>query len=268
MALNKKLILCLAGIAAALPVYSVSLEELVGPGRAEQLIRDGQITETQHKNPEPLMAPDSAFIRQLLEENKKAVEPSLMAESLYLYKKPDTANRDSWTEQERTALYNETLALSTLAGIEYFSTTRSAMRVFYETSSIIDNPDSKNPRSDPVYSIPPEKLTVYARQKDLTFGDNVYKYDYFFREDALIFIQENLTTMNSGPIPMVGKNKLRTVVAVLDAGPYLAVYISSMAKAPSIPGIGQRVGKSFSTRADAVLTWFTGQADKAYEKTR
>jgi hypothetical protein len=31
--------------------------------------------------------------------------------------------------------------------------------------------------------------------------------------------------------------------------------------------MGERVGNSFSTRAEAILKWFGGQADKAFAKT-
>jgi hypothetical protein len=41
-----------------------------------------------------------------------------------------------------------------------------------------------------------------------------------------------------------------------------------MARAASLPGIRDRVGRSFSTRAEAMLHWFAGQADKAFEKKR
>jgi hypothetical protein len=140
------------------------------------------------------------------------------------------------------------------------------MRTFYESSSVVSGADGKKKLPDPSYFVPPTELTVYARQKDLSFGDNIYRYDYYARADSLVFVQENLTGMNYGIIPAVGKNKLRSMVAVLDAGDYLLIYAVSMAKAASLPGMNERVGRSFSSRAEAILTWFTGQADKAFEK--
>jgi hypothetical protein len=138
------------------------------------------------------------------------------------------------------------------------------MRTFYETSSVIDSPDTKRPLADPLYGSPPAELTIYARQKDLTFGDNIYQYRYYARPDSLVFVQENLTGLNAGPIPVVGKNKLRSVVAVMDAGEYLLVYVASMARAASFPGMNERAGRSFSTRTEAVLAWFSGRADRAF----
>jgi hypothetical protein len=197
----------------------------------------------------------------------QSLKPSFFVETLSLYRKPPAQAR-SWTTQERTAIYNESLALSSLAGIQYYSASRQEMRTFYETSVIVSGSDGKNPLPDPVYAFPPSRLIVYARQKDLSFGDNVYRYNYYAYPDSLVFVQENLTTMNYGIIPAVRKNKLRSMVAVLDAGEYLLIYAVSMAKAASFPGMGERVGSSFSTRAEAVLKWFKGQADKAFAKTK
>jgi len=193
-----------------------------------------------------------------------ALEPSLAVETLYLYKKPDSAVAAAWTDAQRTALFNQMTALSTLTGIEYFSASRNTMRTFYEYSSVIDDPSSKKPLSDPVFEQPPAKYTLYARQKDLTFGDNIYRYEYTAAKDALFFIQENMTSLNYGIIPAVGKNKLKSVLAVIDCGDSLLIYAVSMAKTASIPGMTDRIGNSFRNRADAVYKWFASGADKAF----
>jgi hypothetical protein len=137
------------------------------------------------------------------------------------------------------------------------------MRTFYEISTVIDGPDTKRPLSDPSYTTPPAELRIYARQKDLTFGDNIYQYTYYAYPGSLVFVQENLSTMNYGPIIVVRKNQLRSVVCVLDAGDSLLVYVASMAKAASFPGMNERAGRSFSNRAEAILAWFSRRADDA-----
>jgi hypothetical protein len=196
------------------------------------------------------------------------LEPTVMVETLHVHKKPPGAETAVWSADEETELYNSILALSTLAGLQYYSATRGAMRTFYETSSVIDGPSTKRPLPDPVYPRPPAGLTIYARQKDLTFGDNMYQYDFYTAPGAIIFIQQNLTSLTAGIIPAVGKNRLRSIVAVMDAGEYLLVYAASMARAASLPGMNERVGNSFANRAEAVLNWFSDQADKAYGKVR
>jgi hypothetical protein len=239
-----------------------SLEELAGQERAAELLAGNIITEVQLREPRPLLIPRHAELLRLTEEIMAGLEPGLFVESLYRYKKPSGSAR--WTDTERLRLYNEAMALSTLSGIQYYSASRKTMRTFYEYSRVIDGPGAGQVLPDPVFSAVPREQRLYARQKDLTFGDNIYQYDYLAGEDSLIFIQQNLTAMTVGIIPAVGKNKLRSVVAVIDAGDSLLIYAVSMAKAVSLPGLGERIGNSFTNRAAAILSWFTGQADRAF----
>lgn len=255
---------------AAAPGFSASLEDLAGRERAGALIQGETLTEVQFKDSPPLLIPQNNFLRRLITDIREDLEPSLFVERLSLYKKP--AGSGYWSKAEREALFNEALALSTLTGIQYYSASRQTMRTFYESSVIIDGPDTRNPLADPAYgpaagtpSLPlPAEITLYARQKDLTFGDNLYQYTYHIREESLVFVQQNLTAMKAGIIPAVGRNKLRSVVAVLDAGEYLLLYLNSMARAASLPGMKDRVGRSFSNRAEAMLNWFAGRADRAF----
>jgi hypothetical protein len=256
----------------ALPValFSLPLDDLVRGDLKAELLEGGIITRVQHKDPAADLIPLHDFTRELIRGALEDVDASLMVESLFLYRKPPRPAADAadargaaWTQTERAALYNRALALSSLAGLQYFSTSRNRMRTFYETSAVIDGPDTKRVLPDPEYQVPPPELTLYARQKDLTFGDNIYRYNYYAQADALFFVQENVTIMNAGIIPAVGRNNLRSAVAVIDAGDYLLIYAASMAKAASLPGMNNRVGASFSTRAEAILKWFAGQADKA-----
>ncbi|MDR1635893.1 MAG: hypothetical protein LBR93_01015 [Treponema sp.] len=251
----------LLGLASSL--WGATLEELSGPEAAAELRAGKTLTGAQLKKPVPSLAPLHAGFRSLLDENMKALEPGILVEGLIRYKKPDGAE-PSWTAAERNAVFNGVLALSSLEGVQYYSASRKTMRTFYEYSRVIEGPDSKRALPDPFYPDPPALLTLYARQKDLTFGENVYRYDYRAGEDFLAFVQENLTTMNAGIIPAVGKNKLRSVVAVIDAEDSLLVYVASLAKAAAIPGMGERIGSSFTNRVEAILKWFTGRADRAF----
>ncbi|MDR0411155.1 MAG: hypothetical protein LBH75_04190 [Treponema sp.] len=246
------------------PVFSDTPEKLVGVEQAAILREGSSINRVAQKASKPELLPDDPTVRKWIDEVIHTLEPSILTESLNLYKKNNAINA-RWTEEEKLALLNETLDLESLAGLEYYSESRKAMRIFYETSQVIDDPSSKNIQKPPQYKILPTTVTLYARQKDLTFGDNIYQYDYYVYENTLIFIQQNLTTLSMSIIPAVGKNNLRSVVAVLDAEDYLLVYAASFAKTVSIPGMRERIGKSFSSRANAVLGWFVQQADKVFK---
>jgi len=251
--------------------YAQQLESLTGTARAS-LLRSGEnLTETQtnfpaHSSGAALkLLPGHDGLSRYVSSVISDLQPSIAVETLSLYKKPYSG---VWTQGERAGLFNQILALSTLTGLEYYSTTRSAMRTLYEFSTVIDDPRTKKMTADPVFEQPPRQLSLYARQKDLSFGDNIYRYDYTVNDDAFFFLQENITSLSYGIVPAVGKNKLRTVLAVIDCGDSLLIYAVSMAKAVSVPGISGKVGDSFRTRAEAVLGWFTGRADIVYRSEK
>jgi L-lactate permease len=243
---------------------SALIENLIGQEKAAALLAGEKLILSQFNEVQPRLIPQRSSLMTLVDTIRRDLEPSVMVETLFVYEKPGNAKKEAWSVEEETRLYNGVLALSTLAGLQYYSASRGTMRTFYETSSVIDGQSTKRPLSDPVYSRPPVRLTIIARQKDLTFGDNVYQYDYYSETGAFIFVQQNLTALSYGIIPAVGKNKLQSVAAVMDAGNYLLVYIASMSKVVSLPGMKEQIGNSFANRSEALFNWFSNQADKAF----
>jgi len=265
--MKRQFVLLFLFLCVAIPrIFPVPLEDMVGSNYAARIGLGGvSVTETQLKNPVLKLLPNHSGLRRYVTEAMTSLDPSLAVETLYLYKKPvRSVLLEGWNDDQRANLFNQIMSLSTLAGIEYYSASRRTMRTFYETSRVIDGPQTKNPLPDPVFAQPPETLTIYARQKDLTFGDNVYRYDFLTTGDAFFFTQENMTALTAGIIPAIGKNKLRSVMAIIDCGDSLLIYAVSMAKAASIPGMGDRIGNSFTNRADALIKWFTGKADSVF----
>ena len=244
------------------PAFSASLDELAGAERAAVLrVAAEPVTEVQQKNPRPRLLPRHEELERLVADIQSSLEPNLFVETLSLYQKPRAAD---WDNAEQINLLNQLTALSTLAGIQYYSESRKTMRTFYETSAVIDDPAKKKPLPDPVYAALPNSLALYARQKDLTFGDNIYRFNFYTGGDYIFFVQENLTAMNAGILPAIGKNKLRSLIAVIDAGDSLLIYAAAMAKTASVPGMGDRIGRSFTNRAKAILKWFTERASGVF----
>jgi hypothetical protein len=182
-------------------------------------------------------------------------------EALYIYRKPAGAAGRAWSEEERTALFNLLRSLSTLSGIEYYSASRERMRVFYESSYVVDGPGGSSPLPDPVVSVVPERSTLFAVQKDLSFGENRYRYDYEATPADIAFTQLNLTTMTYGIIPVLGKERLKTMVLVSDTEEGYLLYAVSAAKTTLLPGLETKVKNSFSNRADAIYRWFSTRLD-------
>jgi hypothetical protein len=244
-------------------VFSDALDTLIDPSWKATLLTGESMTQLAKNAAIPELSPRNAQAQRLIDGIIKEINPTILTESLHLYKKPSGASTP-WTFAERTSLYNNMLALSTLTGLQYYSVSHKGMRTLFEISQAIDDPSTQKPAGDPSRSVPPPSLTVYARQKDLTFGDNIYQYDYVASENTLALVQRNLTAMSLGIVPVISKNMLRSVVAVIDAEECLLIYSASFAKTISLPGVKNRIGQSFANRAEAILGWFTKQADKAF----
>ena len=253
-------VFCLPAVLSALP-----LENLVSPSHAQRLFENGEmIVETQlSNNPFPVLLPDNDELHQIITNARASFKPNIFVETLYLYKKPENYHSDfnTWDETQKTGILNQALALGTLTGVQYFSSSRNVPRTFYEHSTVIDGPQTKKPLPDPVYLSLPAALTLYARQKDLTFGDNIYRYDYEIKRDFIVFTQENVTSLSIGIINAIGKGNLRSAIAVIDCGDSLLIYAVSMVKALTLSSLRDRISNSFSSRAEAILKWFTNRLD-------
>jgi hypothetical protein len=70
-----------------------------------------------------------------------------------------------------------------------------------------------------------------------------------------------MTTLFYGIVPVIGKGNLRSVIIVYDCGDTLLIYFTSMVKTLSVPGMGDRIGNSFSNRAEAIIKWFESRAN-------
>ena len=246
-------------------VYSLGLDDLIGHEYINALLAGETPVSVQFGSPRPALVPRNEFLQRQVEALRQDLGPSVIVEVLYLYRKPPGAEMGAWTAGEELRLYNEIVSLSTLAGIKYFSASRGEMRILYDFSHIIDGPSTRVPLPDPVFSQLPAEFNVYVRQRDLTFGDNVYRFDFFTSPGALIISMENMTALSVGIIRAIGRNNLRSAVAILDAGEYILVYVVSMARAASVPGMRERIGNSFTNRAEAIIHWFTARADRAFE---
>ena len=244
----------------AVCAFSVPLESLVSANYAAML-RDknqGGLIDTHLKDTVPGLMPNHSGIRQSVVGLINTINPNILVEVLYLCDKPARAKTEpaAWDEKQKNIVFNQLTAIGTLTGIQYYSSSRKEMRIFYEYSSVMDI-ETKKLLPDPVFTQLPASLTLYARQKDLTFGDNIYRYDYVNNASAVFFTQENITPLNYGVVPVIGKGNLRSVIAAIDCGDSILIYVASMAKAASVPGLYDKISASFSNRAKAVIHWFS-----------
>ncbi len=198
---------------------------------------------------------------EALRAELSAERPDVVVEALFLWKKP----RRSDPEAERLTAYNILRSIGSLTGIEYYSASRKAMRLFYERSTLVSGPDGKTPIADSALGSIPRSETLYARQKDLSFGDNVYRYEFSTGSDYLKSMSVNLTTMRYGIVPVAEPEALRVRLLALFADDAILFYAVSSAKATVVPGVRGKLESSFGNRAGAIYAWFSRKAGEAWK---
>lgn len=248
--------------AAAAPLAALPAGAVLGREALATLSAGGELrAASSGRAAAPSLAPDHPAARALRDELTREA-PDVVVEALFLWRKPRAAAPSA----ELLEAYNVLRAIGTLQGIEYYSASRKAMRLFYEYSSLIDGPETKAPTPDRRLDALPRAETLYARQKDLSFGDNLYRYDFTSGADYIASLSTNLTTMRYGIVPVAAPEALRvrSLAILVDEG--IVFYAVSSAKAAVVPGVRAKLESSFGNRAEAVYDWFAAKAEAAWRR--
>ncbi len=218
------------------------------------LVASGEIHRSQYreKNAALSLTPNTESARRAV-SFWVGEPPPFFVESLYLFEKP--ANRAGAPGAEASRVSVILRSVSRLEGIEYFSTSRQRMRTLYARSYAIDGEKTKRRVPDPV-SGNGHGVSALVLQEDLTFGENVYRYDFLETSTAAGFLSRNVTPMRYSILKAVDAENLRVSLIVEDLGEYLLVYGLTRATFSPVPGVESKLNASFTTRAQAIYAWF------------
>jgi hypothetical protein len=246
---------CASAYAAdtALPTAS----SMLGPEAYAAALVSGRAVRLGKSSPTLLPAhPAAASLREAI----AAEAPPILVEAVFLLPRraPETqAARDA----ELASIYGIMRSIGTLEGIEYYSASRKKMRTFYAESYLIDDPKTRNRLPDPAPPAPgaiPRGESFFAFQKDLSFGANVYRYDFESAVGAVRVSATNLTRMSYSLVPVMASEALKTRLLVIQADDAIVFYAASGAVAPGI--FKGKLEDSFSNRAEALFKWFSASA--------
>lgn len=218
------------------------------------LVANGEIHRSQYreKNAALSLTPNTESARRAV-SFWVGEQPPFFVESLYLFEKP--AKRVGSRGAEASLISVILRSVSRLEGIEYFSTSRQSMRTLYARSYAIDGEKTKRRVPDPVGGNGHE-VSALVLQEDLTFGENLYRYEFLETATAAGFLSRNVTTMRYSILKAVDPENLRVSLIVEDLGEYLLVYGLTRAKFSPVPGVESKLNASFTTRAQAIYAWF------------
>jgi hypothetical protein len=244
----------LSPIAAGAAAGSLpSIADLLPEGTTAEIASAGKVTRVSQEASLALLPRDQASgeLRSALEAQK----PSVVVEALFELKRPAPADASA----ELAAVYGLLRSLGSLEGIQYWSASRKTWRTFYAESYRIDGPETKKRLPDPPAPTGalPAAETLYAFQRDLSFGSNIYRYDYRTFPGSISLEQRNLTKMSYGLLPVLGEQGLSTRILVIQAKDGILFYAVSSAQAPSLPMLRGKLQDSFGNRAEALFKWFS-----------
>ena len=250
-------------LCSPVPAMAAPLSSFLPPATlAKPLPETGLRATSTGKSAAPAIMPvhpaSGALQKALAEEN-----PDVVVEALFSWNKPDRSD----PEAELLTLYNIFRSIGSLEGIEYWSASRNTMRLFYEISHLISGPDDTERLPDTwLPAIPLHRETLFARQKDLSFGDNHYQIFLEAGTDHVSITTSNLTTMRYGIIPVAAPGRLNVRVLAINADDAVLFYAVSSAKAAVLPGVRGKLENSFGNRAAALYAWFVRNAERAWPR--
>ena len=152
---------------------------------------------------------------------------------------------------------NALLEVSELKGLQYYSASRGAMRLLFEESHFIDSPESRIPDADPSVESLPSELSLYVLQRDLTFGENIYRFEFTATPSMIHLWFENLTPFKYGPIRFIRPNDMRLHIFLFTDADRLIYYGFFGANSIRFPLVERTIYASFYNRIHALYTWFT-----------
>lgn len=254
-------ILCLGLLAAgsSWAWESVAIFDLVPysvRSRHPELVNGESIT-IPLQSGETTLVPRDAELSAFVSSNLPLEDSRVAIESLRLI----SMNQDERTPVsiDELTVYNILRSISRMQGIEYFSERRNRMRVLFEESHAISQPDDMTPVPDPHTGRIADTDIVYARQKDGTFGDHVYEITYRRLSNGLMLDLTNLERLRFGFFPAVSERGMRILIYVTPIQGGVLIYSMALADAPGIPGLAGRIAISFENRLNAVVNWLASE---------
>lgn len=209
----------------------------------------------------PVHAASQAIRAEIESDN-----PGILVEAAFVLPRRALSSGEE-AAAELASIYGLLRSIGSLQGIEYYSESRKTMRVFYAESYRIDGPDGTARIADPPFPSPreiPAKETLFACQRDLTFGENRYKYTFENTGDAVVVRVTNLTRMHYGILPLLGPGSLTTTLLVAPASDGIVFYAASGAHAPGL--FKSKLRDSFGNRAEALFRWFASRHDAGFRR--
>jgi hypothetical protein len=235
-------------------------DTLLAPELLGKLTRAGELRNNLSETNPLQLIPDVSQRPEIMEQINE-LEPSVGTEVLRLYRNEAI---DFDAESSKLKIYNILRSISTMEGIEYYSASRKRMRTLFARSYVVDGPDGKERIPDPLVQEIPAYTRLYVLQEDLTFGENLYRWEYRYSGKYFLVTNRNTTTMRYFFLPMVKPERSVTYILLIPAGREILFYGFTGAHTMSLFGLERTREDSFYNRLKAIYGWFTDRVEDSF----
>ncbi len=225
-----------------------------------QIAEAGEVRNNLREDLPPALIPE-VEVREEITKRIEELEPSVGVEVLTVYRR-ESADFDS--SASRLKIYNILRSISTMQGIDYYSASRKRMRTLFTRSYVIADPESEQPLADPLVTEIPPYSSLYVLQEDLSFGENVYRSEYSYKDGFFLVVNQNLTTMRYLLLPMVKPEASITYLLLIPREQEIIFYGLSCAHTLRLLGLERTKEDSFYNRLKAIYGWFTDRMDTEF----
>jgi hypothetical protein len=241
---------------SCIPAEPASIEFLSAE-QLEQLSNEGELQHSLWKSSPPELIP-AVTMKSTIEQRIAELDLSVGMEVLCIYRREGI---DFETQEAKLKIYNILRSISSMQGIEYYSASRKKMRTLFARSYVIDDPETRDPLPDPLVEEIPAYSLLYVLQEDLTFGENLYRSEYYYTDDYFLLENRNLTTMRYFMLPMVKPGQSATFILLVPEADQVVFYGAIGAHTISLFGLERKKQDSFYNRLKATYGWFTDRIE-------
>jgi len=220
------------------------------------LLNGDELARFHNENGPPQLLPQSIYTQKVFNVLKE-LEPNMAIEGLYFipHQSPDSS--------EMLKVLNTLCSVSTLQGLEYYSHSRSTMRLLFEESYVLDDFSNRNVLEDPKFDNLPFLVEMNIFQKDLSFGSNDSSLSIWSDPQGIFLEQENQTAMKyNGVIKVINPGKFKTMLLVLPCEDGWLYYGIMAAETLNIKALINRANTSLYNRMKAFYNWFVEEYTK------
>ena len=172
--------------------------------------------------------------------------------------------KDMNNEEMLLFLYNNSLKVSTMKGIEYIShRAGDKKKTLFDDAYMLSSSNKKDRIEDPEVDSVPEYSEHYVYMKDTSFGNNVYRIEYKAKEKEIALEMRNSSELKFMGIGIVapGKISISMDIILTDEGILFAGIASVKDKTPKINLLVYTIDleESIMNRVVALKNWYFGR---------